>query len=642
MAIRKTTHILKNTGANSTPSQLPSSGVQMGEPLVNLYDGILYFSGNPASTSFTNLSGNTGYFEVGSNLYDLKLRNKITQYQGESGGNLVGKFLSGTTNGFVLADITSIAASTDSYTTGATWSFTTPNELVLNLNQGKPSVPVIIDTFSNVNLYGTTNVNGNLTVTGTSSLQGVTATNVNANNLYASNTLSAVTGNITTLNTTTGNITTVNANNVNVTGTEVVNNLTITGTGLYNTTSTGTNPFEIVNYTSLTAFSQTKEVYVTGLTLSQSATTSNNNQTYNLTYRGTPLETTNYTITVKDTFVTGGTYDTSNGTITFVKNDSTSFQVTGIDGMDTFVTGGTSTGSTLSSPNATIELTYNRDVVNNTYRLDYKDTFVTGGTYNAGTITFGYNDSGRTAFTVTGIDGTDTYVTGFTWTPSTNTLLIKQNQGETDLPVYINSFSGLSVSNLDSGQVVYVGSSGQLKTDTIGEFTYNDSNNTLTVGNLQVNNPSGTTAIIGQGGLIIGSGGSTSNPGIGDLVVHGNFVVYGSGTTIATNELYVEDPTITLNYNPSGSSTTTSIGSGIVIQDGSGIVGTNSTLQIGQLYLNGNLNPNTEYNALTGNANRGLFTQLNDILIRNTDNNSGAPNGKRVLAEDDILDGGTY
>jgi hypothetical protein len=150
------------------------------------------------------------------------------------------------------------------------------------------------------------------------------------------------------------------------------------------------------------------------------------------------------------------------------------------------------------------------------------------------------------------------------------------------------------------------------------------------------------TATIGQGGLTIGSGGSPSNPGIGDLLVHGNFYVYGSGTTIATNELYIEDPTITLNYNPSGSSTSTSVGSGVIIQDGSGIVGTDTSLIIGQLYLNPNINSNAEYTSAIGNSNRGFFTQLNDIIVRNTNNNSGAPDGKRLLAEDDILDGGSY
>jgi hypothetical protein len=620
----------------------------MGEPLVNLYNGILFFSGTTGGdyTPFVDPSNATSggtYFEVGSNLYNLQLRNKITEYQGET-TNLAGKFLSGTTTGFVLANISDIAASTNTYVTGGTW---TPNTLTLGLNDGSSASPITIDTFNNLSLYGTTNVNGNLTVTGTSSLQGVTATNVNATNLYASSTLSAVTGNITTVNSST-----INTTNLNVTGTEIVNNLTITGTGLYNTTATGTNPFEIVNYTSLTAFSQTKEVYVTGITLSQSATTSNNNQTYNLTYRGTPLETTNYTITVKDTFVTGGTYDTSNGTITFVKNDATSFQVTGIDGMDTFVTGGTITTAPSNSDNdGVIGLKYNQNVPDGTYTLPFTDTFVTGGTYSNGTITFSYNDSGKTPFQVTGIDGTDTYVTGFTYDSASNKLTISRNQGEPDLPVYINSFSGLSISNLTSGQVVYVGSDGKLKTES--DFLYNDGSNTLTIGTtsgkLVVNNGiSDGPSTFGQGGVTIGSGGSHSTPGIGDLIVHGNFIVFGTGTTVATNELYVEDPQITLNYNPTGNTSSTSIASGIRVQDGSGTQGTDTYFTVSRLDtltgLTGNQVPVvTEYTAGgVGNDNRGWLTQLNDIVIRNTNLNNGAPNGVRVLAEFDTLDGGQY
>jgi hypothetical protein len=48
----------------------------------------------------------------------------------------------------------------------------------------------------------------------------------------------------------------------------------------------------------------------------------------------------------------------------------------------------------------------------------------------------------------------------------------------------------------------------------------------------------------------------------------------------------------------------------------------------------------TEYTGLNGFTNRGLVTQLNDIVIRN--NNVTIPNGVRVLAEFDILDGGSY
>jgi hypothetical protein len=379
MANRNAIHILKNT---LFPSQALPSSAYLGEPLVNLGDGIMFFSGGTSgSPTWVPSNNNPAYFEVGSNLYDLKIRNQITHYNGLN--NLSGLFLSGTTNGFVLANISSIQGiSTDTYVTGFTYN--DANNLTISRNQGLPDLNVYINTFTGIT------VNGSVSAT---------------------------------------------------------------------------------------------------------------------TYYG----------------------DGSN---------------------------------------------------------------------------------------LTGLVTSDTYVTGFTY--NANIITLSQNEGQVDKTVDISTLASITV----NGDVTVTG--------------------LTTTGNLIVNNPSGTTATIGQGGLVIGSGGSHVNPGVGDLTVHGNFTVFGTGTTISTNELYIEDPTITLNYNPSGSSTSTSVGSGFIIQDGSGIIGTDTTLKIGQLYLDSNLNSNSEYTSATGNANRGFFTQLNDIIVRNTNNNAGAPDGKRLLAEDDILDGGSY
>ena len=557
MATRNAIHILKNS---LFPSQVLPSSAYLGEPLVNLGDGIMFFSGSTAGspTWVPAGTGNTAnYFEAGSNLYNLKIRNQITQYNGLT--NLAGKFLSGSTSGFVLADISSIQG-IDSYLTGATWN---PNSLTLSSTEGKPNVNVTIDSFNNLNLYGTTNVNGNLTVTGTSTFNGLT---------------------------------------------------------YYNNTATASN--EIVNYGLLTSFTQTNDVYVTGNTLNQ-ATNDTATQSAELTYHGIPLGGPHF-ITTQNTFTTGGTYNNSSKDITFTRNDSVNYTVdlSSIDVNDTYVTGGTTNGSSNNSPNATIDLTYNQDIAPGTYSLNYEDIYTTGGTLNSNVLYFTKNDG--TVYSIdlntlspTGTTSLDAYVTGFTYN-NANIITLSQNQGKPNLPIDISTLASITV----NGGVTVTG--------------------TTTTGNLIVNNPSGTTAIIGQGGLVIGSGGSPLSSGIGDLTIHGSLVVYGTGTTINTNELYIEDPTITLNYNPSGSSTSTSVGSGIIIQDGSGIVSTNTTLQIGQLYLDTNINSNAEYTSATGNANRGLFTQLNDIIVRNTNNNAGAPNGKRLIAEDDILDGGTW
>jgi hypothetical protein len=702
MAKRQTIHILKNNQTNN--GALPSSGVQMGEPLANLYNGILFFSGNPAG-NYVQSNNNSGYFEVGSNLYNLELRNQITRYQNISGAGLTGKFLSGTTTGFVLADISAIAGSVDSYTTGATWS---PNTLTLSLNQGRPNVPVTINSFSGLNLYGTTNVNGDLTVSGT--------TNLN-------------------------------------------------GSSFYNKTATASN--EIVNYGLLTSYTQTNDVYVTGNTYT-SATNDSNNTTFNLLYHGVPLNGP-YTLTAKDTFTTGGTYSNSNKIITFANNNSTQYSVdlSSIDVNDTYVTGGTNTSATNNTNSANIGLKYNRDVADGTYSLPYTDSFTTGGTLNSNILSFTKNNG--IVYTIdlntlapTGTTALDKYVTGFTYN-NANVLTIGRNQGLADLTVNIGtlasitvngdttvtgttqtkdlnvtgfvlgnlipntgctydlgsttnrwrdawvnkvkigtctttleddntqfiitvggtssgatinlnggdlnvggdllptnnlnydlgsaakkwntvyadniSSSALTLTNLAVGQVVYVGSSNQLKTET--GFNYDETTDRMTVGNLTVTNNSGTTAFIGQGGLVIGSGGSTGTPGVGNLTVHGNFTVFGTGTTVATSELYIEDPQITLNYNPSGSSTVTSIASGIRIQDGSGVASSDVYLTIAQMntFTGGNT---SEYSGPTGYSNRAFLTQLNDIVIRNTNLNNGAPDGVRVLAEFDILDGGQY
>lgn len=641
MATRRTIYKLKNNQTNN--GALPTGGVQMGEPLVNLYNGILFFSGTTGG-NFTQSDLNSTYFEVGSNLYDLKLRNKITAYQGQT--DLSGKFLSGTTTGFVLADISALD-NVDTFVTGVTW---VPNTLTVSRNQGEPDINVTINTFNGLTLYGTNTVNGDLTVTGNTNLQGVTATNINASNVYASSNITGNTGTINTINSTTTNTTTGNVNNLFVTGTEIVNNLTITGTGLYNTTATGTNPLEIVNFSSLSGYVETNDTYVTGGTVSVPATSNSKSVTIGLTYKnsdGTP-----HTITAENTFTTGGTYDNTSKNITFTRNDAVQYTVdlSTIDTNDTYVTGGTNNAATNFTNSASISLKYNQDIPDGTYSLPYTNTYVTGGTYSAGVIDLTRNDG--TVVSISGLLSTDTYVTGFTYNNTNNQLTIKQTQGQPDLSVFIDTVSGLTVSNLTAGQVVYVGSDGKLKTDSTGEFAYNDSTNVLTLGttsgNLVVNNGiSDGPATFGQGGVTIGSGGSHNTPGVGDLIVHGNFTVFGTGTTVATSELYVEDPQITLNYNPTGDTSLTSIASGIRIQDGNGTSTGDTYFTIAQMNTLTGIDPgNTpsvvEYTGSVGYSNRGWLTQLNDIVIRNNNINNGAPNGVRVLAEFDILDGGTY
>lgn len=482
MANRSTRFILKNN-ANSAA---PFSGATLfaGEPIVNTAAGIMMFSGVTSGTNDWVPAGagaNGNFFEVGSNLYNLKIRNQITHYNDIS--NLSGKFLSGTTNGFVLADITSISG-VDTYVTGFTYS---DNVLTIKQNQGQSDLTVLINTMTGLTVNGT-----------------LSATTANFN-----------TTNVTTLNVTGGTITTA-----------------------------ASNPNDIVNYSTLTGYSSTNDIYVTGGTIS---------------------------------------YTGPNGTIILGRKNASNVTINGLT-----------------------------------------DIYTTGGTYNAGTLTLTNNDN--TSFNITGLNSTDTYVTGFTYSPTTNTFTIKQNQGQTDLPVQITTVSGLTFSNLTAGRVVYVGTGGLL-TDEAG-FTYDAGTNTFSV-------PSDGAVSVGTGGLSVA----------GDAVIQGSLTVFGPSVSAFTTELYVEDPNITLNYNPTGNTTATSIGAGWMIQDGNGVNGGNVNLNINRLDsltgLTASNIPNiTEYTSSTGYANRGWITQLNDIVIRST--NVSTPNGVRVLAEFDVLDGGTY
>jgi hypothetical protein len=636
MANRNTRLILKNS---VVPSQtLPASGSLLGESLVNLGDGVMFFSGGTSGSPTWVQSDNPtpGYFEVGSNLYQLKIRDKIIAYSGVT--NLSGKFLSGTTSGFVLADISDIASSVDSYVTGTTWN---PNTLTIELNNGKPSVPVTIDSFTALTING----------------------------------------------------------NLDVTGTQTVNDLTITGTGLYNTVATGTNPNEIVNYSSLTAFSETNDVYVTGSTLS-SATDNSDQQSSTLLYRGTPIGGP-YTIDTENTFTTGGTYSNVTNDIVFDRNDGTTYTVdlSSIDVNDTYVTGGTNNSATDDTNIASIDLLYNQDIAPGTYSLPYTDSFTTGGTYdnNTALITFDKNDGtnytvdlstldvndtfstggtvtqsasndsndetieitgndGFVSYNITGLtdtfttggtydnnttlitfdknDGTnftvdlstldvnDTFVTGFTYDPLSNTFTISRNEGEPDLTAQIDTVSGLTVANLTSGRVVYVGTGGLL-TDESG-FTYDENTNTLGVENIEAS---------------------------GNVVIQGDLTVLGQAISAFTSNLYVEDPNITLNYSPTGDTTVTSVNAGFTIQDGSGVATSDVNFDIVRMQNLTGLTTTevpdvSEYTSLTGYANRGWITQLNDIVIRSTDvsddGSAGDINGVRVLAEWDVLDGGQY
>jgi hypothetical protein len=84
---------------------------------------------------------------------------------------------------------------------------------------------------------------------------------------------------------------------------------------------------------------------------------------------------------------------------------------------------------------------------------------------------------------------------------------------------------------------------------------------------------------------------------------------------------------IEINYNPTASTESTSLGSGILIQDGSGVAGTDVFFDV--------------RGTGTTVSNRGFATNLYDIYLRES-GTTNSPNGVRVITEFDELDGGTF
>ena len=463
MANRIATHILKHSNVLGRP--LPSS-LLGGEPIVNTADGIMYFSGVTASSNGWTPAGTGGdanFFEVGSNLYDLQLRNKITKYEGINGSGLVGKFLSGTTNGFVLANIADIAG-IDTFTTGFTYS---NNVLTIKQNIGQPDLSITINTMTGLT------VNGIFSAETANILSGLTASNATIQSL------SAVTGNISSFS----------AETVNV---------------------------------------------ASGLTA-------------------------------------------SNGTI-----------------------------MTLSATSANINKI-----------TEYGGLTDVSGKFLSGTT------SGFELANISDIIGVDTFVTGFTYTPSTNTITLSQNVGQAPKTISIDTVSGLTVSDLTANRVVYTTGSGKLIT---GTATFDGTDMVLPT----------------AGSLSVGSGGVNTT---GNVVIGGDLTVLGSSVSAFTSQLYVEDNNVSLNYNPTGSTIATSVGAGWTIQDGNGVIGGDVNLDVRAMntftgLTSTNIPSVSEYSSSTGYANRAFVTQLNDIVIRST--NLSTPNGVRVLAEFDVIDGGTY
>jgi hypothetical protein len=206
----------------------------------------------------------------------------------------------------------------------------------------------------------------------------------------------------------------------------------------------------------ITGFTTDLDTYVTGGTVSISATDSDNSGTIGLFYKnsdGIPR-----TLPFKDTFVTGGTYDNGSSIIEFTKNDSTTFNVdlSSIDVNDTFSTGGTVTQSATSgSTDVTIQITGNQ---------------------------------GFTPYNITGL--TDTFVNDFSF--SSNTFTISQNDGST----FEADVDTIDLSNILSGVTFDIATSGSISATTFNGGTFNGT---------FVGDGSGLTGITGNDTFVTGT-----------------------------------------------------------------------------------------------------------------------------------------
>jgi hypothetical protein len=245
-----------------------------------------------------------------------------------------------------------------------------------------------------------------------------------------------------------------------------------------------------------TYFGLPKDVFVTGGTYSSGTATFTNNTggTFNVTGFSTggssftggtvagptiftgglsanTISATTYQNLPLDIHVTGGTFNA--GTAVFTNNSGGTFSLTGFSTGSTssIFTGGTVSGET----NFTNGLSANTFSASTYFGLP-KDVFVTGGTYSAGTAVFTNNTGGT--FTVSGFStgGTvsDTYVTGFTYNNS-NTLTIKQNQGQSDLNVLFHTVTGLTTDYFDFN-------TGATVTPQTARLRWNDADGTLDLG----------------------------------------------------------------------------------------------------------------------------------------------------------------
>ena len=148
---------------------------------------------------------------------------------------------------------------------------------------------------------------------------------------------------------------------------------------------------------------------------------------------GDDIVVTGFTTVESDTFITGGTYTETTGTLSLSRNDDNNVDITGWSYVKT-VTESSNVFTVTLNDNSTTSLTVDAvtGLGRNEWALSGTSTgvsapsvelpFITGGTYSSGNLTLNINDGLETDITITGLDSDDTYLTGATYTPTTLTL----------------------------------------------------------------------------------------------------------------------------------------------------------------------------------------------------------------------------
>lgn len=192
------------------------------------------------------------------------------------------------------------------------------------------------------------------------------------------------------------------------------------------------------------------DIYTTGLTF--------DNGTYQLTIsRNDGVSfSQDLSIFAGDLYVTGGTYNPSNGTATFTNNSGGTFNVTGfLTGFtDIYVTGGT-------FDNNTDTLTLNRTDGNNVTITGFTDYYVTGGTYANGVLTLVRQDGTVTIPGFPSASGSSNYYASFSdsgtqvVTSSNTPTVWSANTTEISNGIYIQDGTKITVSNSGIYEIGY-------------------------------------------------------------------------------------------------------------------------------------------------------------------------------------------